>query len=82
MEQSIDTEITKCKLEGCKNTVQISYRGRKKEYCSNICKGKYYRIQTAKKVKEYDFVRLQKQKLVALLPPKQKKKAHDWGLLD
>ena len=80
-EQYIDAETRICKFEGCQNIIQVSYRGRKRDYCSNVCKCKDYRIETAKKVKEYDFVRLQNQKLVALLTPKQRKKAHDWGLL-
>lgn len=79
--QSIYAETRRCKLEGCRNTFQTPYKGRKREYCSNICKCKDHRLKNRKKIKEFDLLKLQKQKLVALLTPNQRKKAHDWGLL-
>src|SRR5574340_529678 len=76
-----DSETRKCKLEGCPNTFQVTYKGRKRQFCCDEHKLKDYRIRKNQKVKEYDFVRFKKQKLVALLSTENKKKAKEWGLL-
>lgn len=82
VKQTIDSELKKCELEGCNNYFQEQFRGRKRNYCCDQHKWKAIRLSLRKKARETDFVRLQKQKIVVLLTPKQKKKAHDWGLLD
>ncbi|MDE1726090.1 MAG: hypothetical protein KGH89_02345 [Thaumarchaeota archaeon] len=77
-----DPTLRQCALDGCDVYFDICHRGRVRKYCCNKHKVKDDRIQRNKKIQEYDFLRLQKQKLVALLTPQQRKKAHDWGLLD
>lgn len=77
-----DGETRKCKLETCSKKFQVTYKGRKREFCCDEHKLKHYRLKQKKKVEEYDFVRFQKQKLVALLTPQAKKKAKEWGLLN
>lgn len=71
----------KCALEGCNNYFECQQRGRVRIYCSPQHKWKARRMEMQKARQERDFVRFQKQKLIALLTTEQKKKAHDWGLL-
>lgn len=77
-----DSETRQCKLEGCTNTFQVTYKGRKREFCCDQHKWKDYRRKQKQKVHDHDFVRFQKQKLVALLSNDGKKKAKEWGLLN